>query len=91
MGLMQLMPKTASQMDVANPFDPGENIRAGARYLGNLLQLLEGNLPLALAAYNAGPERVIGRNEIPAIEETQNYVRKVMATYQNLKKTDFRQ
>jgi len=90
MGLMQLMPKTAKEMAVANPFDPGENVHAGARYLGNLLQLLEGNLPLTLAAYNAGPERVIGRNEIPAIVETQNYVRRVMATYQNLKNTDLR-
>ena len=86
MGLMQLMPKTAKEMAVANPFDPGENVHAGARYLGNLLQLLEGNLPLALAAYNAGPERVIGRNAIPAIVETRNYVQKVMTNYKNLKR-----
>jgi soluble lytic murein transglycosylase-like protein len=85
MGLMQLMPKTAKEMAVANPFDPGENIHAGARYLGNLLQLLEGNLPLALAAYNAGPERVVGRNAVPAIVETRDYVRRVMANYKNLK------
>ena len=90
MGLMQLMPKTAKEMAVANPFDPGENVHAGARYLGNLLQLLEGNLPLTLAAYNAGRERVIGRNTIPAIAETRNYVQRVMTTYQKLKKTDFR-
>jgi len=86
MGLMQLMPKTAKEMAVTNPFDPGENIQAGVKYLGSLLQLLEGRLPLALAAYNAGPERVIGRNAIPAIVETRNYVRRVMTTYQNLKR-----
>jgi hypothetical protein len=89
MGLMQLMPETAKAMAVANPFDPAENVHAGVRYLSDLLKLLEGNLPLALAAYNAGPERVIGRNAIPTILETRNYVRRVMATYQNLKKIDF--
>jgi soluble lytic murein transglycosylase-like protein len=73
-------------MAVANPFDPVENIHAGVRYLGQLLQLLKQNLPLALAAYNAGPKRVIDRNEIPAIEETQNYVQRVMKYYENFKK-----
>jgi len=83
---MQLMPLTARELSVANPFDPEENIHAGARYLGELLQLLEQNLPLALAAYNAGPERVVGRNEIPPIEETRNYVERVMRYYQDFRK-----
>lgn len=84
MGLMQLMPETAQKMAVANPFNPEENIRGGVRYLDELLQLLDGNLPLALAAYNAGPSRVIGKNEIPLIEETQEYVRRVMTYYKDL-------
>jgi len=86
MGLMQLMPETAREMAVGNPFDPVENIYAGVRYLGSLLQRLEGSLPLALAAYNAGPERVILQNGIPEIEETRNYIQRVMMYYQNLKR-----
>ena len=85
LGLMQLMPFTAKEMSVANPFDPEENIHGGVRYLSELLQLLDRNLPLALAAYNAGPERVIGRNEIPSIEETRNYVQRVMMYYEDFK------
>jgi soluble lytic murein transglycosylase-like protein len=85
LGLMQLMPFTAKEMSVANPFDPEENIHGGVRYLSELLQLLDRNLPLALAAYNAGPERVIGRNEIPSIEETRNYVKRVMMYYEDFK------
>jgi hypothetical protein len=81
LGLMQLMPFTAKEMSVANPFDPEENIHGGVRYLSELLQLLDRNLPLALAAYNAGPERVIGKREIPPIEETRNYVERVMTYY----------
>ena len=84
MGLMQLMPETAQKMTVANPFSPEENIHAGVKYLVELLHLFNWNLPLALAAYNAGPERVTGRNEIPPIEETQNYIRRVMAYYKTL-------
>ena len=86
LGLMQLMPFTAKEMSVANPFDPEENIHGGVRYLSELLQLLNRNLPLALAAYNAGPERVIGRNEIPSIEETRNYVQRVMTYYKDFKR-----
>jgi soluble lytic murein transglycosylase-like protein len=85
LGLMQLMPETAREMAVTNPFDPGENIHAGVRYLGELLQLLNRDLPMALAAYNAGPGRVFGRNEIPPIEETRNYVKRVMMYYEDFK------
>lgn len=81
LGLMQLMPFTANAMSVANPFDPEENIYGGVRYLSELLQLFDRNLPLALAAYNAGPKRVMGRNEIPPIEETRKYVERVMEYY----------
>lgn len=85
-GLMQLMPATAKEMAVVNPFDPEENIHGGVRYLSKLLQLFDRNLPLTLAAYNAGPERVMGRNEIPFIEETRNYVQKVMEYYKGFKR-----
>jgi len=84
LGLMQLMPETAQKMTVTNPFNPEENIQGGVRYLSELLHLFNWNLPLALAAYNAGPERVIGRNEIPLFEETRNYIQRVMAYYKNL-------
>jgi soluble lytic murein transglycosylase-like protein len=84
LGLMQLMPETAQKMTVTNPFNPEENIQGGVRYLSELLHLFNWNLPLALAAYNAGPQRVIGRNEIPLFEETRNYIQRVMAYYKNL-------
>jgi soluble lytic murein transglycosylase-like protein len=87
LGLMQLMPETAQKMTVTNPFNPEENIHGGVRYLSELLHLFNWNLPLALAAYNAGPERVIGRNEIPPIEETRNYVRRVRMYYRDFKES----
>ncbi len=83
-GLMQLMPGTAASLRVADPLDPIQNIRAGARQLRRLLNRYDGDLPLALAAYNAGVHRVKGRT-LPRIRETRAYVRKVLRYYQAFK------
>lgn len=77
-GLMQLMPSTAAQLGVENPFDPHENVNAGAKFLKQLLVKYEGNLPLALAAYNAGPGRVDPTLGLPLIPETVNYVNEIL-------------
>jgi soluble lytic murein transglycosylase-like protein len=81
LGLMQLMPATAARFGVQNPFDAAENIRGGVTYLSYLLKQFEGDVPLSLAAYNAGESAVLRRHGIPPFEETQNYVRKVTALY----------
>jgi soluble lytic murein transglycosylase-like protein len=82
-GLMQLMPQTAKAYGVTNRRDPAQNLQAGTRYLRYLLGLFKNDLSLALAAYNAG-EGTVKRygNRIPPYKETQNYVRKVLAFYQ---------
>ena len=81
MGLMQLIPATAQRFGVQNPFDPAQNIQGGVSYLKYLLHLFGGNLPLSLAAYNAGEERVIRSGGIPAIPETEHYVRAITRIY----------
>ncbi len=85
LGLMQLMPGTARELGVVDPFDPAANIQGGVLYLRQMLDALEGDLPLSLAAYNAGLERVMERKRIPAIPETRNYVRQVLEHYEKLK------
>ena len=86
MGLMQLMPGTALDMYVADPWNPEENIRGGARYLRILANQYGGDMVLTLAAYNAGPEAVRRAGQrVPRIPETQEYVRKVVALYNAFK------
>ncbi len=80
-GLMQLMPGTASLMGVNNPFDPEQNIAGGVGYLRFCLDRFGQSVPLAVAAYNAGPERVAKSRGVPSIPETQNFVKNVMGTY----------
>jgi hypothetical protein len=80
-GLMQLMPGTAALMGVKNPFDPEQNIAGGVGYLRHCLDRFQHNVPLAVAAYNAGPDRVARCGTIPPIEETQHFVSNVMGTY----------
>jgi soluble lytic murein transglycosylase-like protein len=81
MGLMQLMPVTARQLKVKNPFDPQQNVDAGVRHLKQLLQDFGGNVPLSLAAYNAGAGAVRRQAGIPSYTETRNYVRRITRLY----------
>jgi soluble lytic murein transglycosylase len=84
-GLMQIMPDTAHDLELRNPFDPEENIEAGARYLRMLKDIFKGDLELVLAAYNAGPQRVLQNMAVPRINETVNYIHRVKSYYSKLK------
>ena len=85
MGLMQIMPENFKMLDLQNPFDPWQNIRAGARYFQQLYQRFNGKLALSLAAYNAGPTAVDRYNRIPPYKETEAYVRRVLRYYRTFK------
>jgi soluble lytic murein transglycosylase-like protein len=78
-GLMQLMPATQASLGVVDPFDPGQSLMAGARFLKSLLERYNGNLSLALSAYNAGPARVDAIRGIPPIPETRTYVKSILS------------
>ena len=77
-GLMQIMPETADDLGLQDPFDPAANVDAGARYLKQMLDRYHGNTALALAAYNAGPGRTDKSNGIPQIAETVGYVSRIL-------------
>ena len=76
-GIMQLIPETAREMNVNNPLDPEENIRGGSHYLRQMLDQFDGNLDLALAAYNAGPNAVRRHGGVPPFPETVSYIDRV--------------
>jgi soluble lytic murein transglycosylase-like protein len=83
MGLMQLMPRTASGLSVSNPFDPQQNVDAGVRHLKQLLNNFGGDVRLSLAAYNAGEGAVKRNRGVPHYSETQNYVKRITDLYWN--------
>ena len=88
-GLMQLMPATARELGVDDPFDPWQNIKGGTRYLGKLMRRFDGDLNLALAAYHAGPTAVRRHGGVPPYPTTRNYVKRVLRFYRKYD-ADFR-
>jgi soluble lytic murein transglycosylase-like protein len=87
-GLMQLMPPTANDMEVQNPFDPEENIFGGTKYLSLLLKKFNQDKKLAIAAYNVGPSVVAHSNSVPLMPHTRRFVEKVMKYYSEFKKQE---
>ncbi len=85
MGLMQIMPQNFKLLGLKDPFNPTQNINAGARYFRQLYDRFDGKLALSLAAYNAGPTAVDRYKTIPPYEETEEYVRRVLKYYYNYK------
>lgn len=81
-GLTQLMPGTAQELGVTNPFDPVQNLNGGAKYLSQMIKQFDGDLSLALAAYNAGPGAVRKHGGIPPFDETRDYVDRVLKLYE---------
>ena len=80
-GLMQLMPGTAQEMGVQNALDPAQNLDGGVKYLRKMLDGYDGNVSMALAAYNAGPGTVNQYGGVPPYQETQTYVKRVLGQY----------
>jgi soluble lytic murein transglycosylase-like protein len=85
MGLMQIMPQNFKMLDLENPFDPWQNIKAGAHYFQKLYKRFNGKLALSLAAYNAGPTAVDYYKNIPPYQETEEYVQRVLRYYRTFK------
>ncbi len=85
MGLMQIMPENFKMLNLKNPFDPWQNIRAGAQYFKKLYKRFNGKLALSLAAYNAGPTVVDRYKRIPPYQETEEYVSRVLRYYRTFK------